>query len=112
MNTSKKILIISYYWPPAGGSGVQRWMYFAKYLKELGYEPIVITVDENKASYPVLDLSLINEVKDIRVIKTNTREPLKLYSRLISGKSNIGIPQGELNTKKYSMGVLNYLKGI
>ena len=59
-------------------------MYFAKYLKELNYEPIVITVDENQASYPVLDTSLVNEVKEIRVIKTSTREPLKLYSRLIS----------------------------
>lgn len=72
-SSSTKILIISYYWPPSGGSGVQRWMYFAKYLKELHYEPIVITVDENQASYPVLDTSLINEVKEIRVIKTSTR---------------------------------------
>ena len=40
-NIQKKLLILSYYWPPSGGSGVQRWMYFAKYLKKLGYEPIV-----------------------------------------------------------------------
>ena len=57
----KKILIISYYWPPAGGSGVQRWMYFTKYLKQLDFEPIVITVDETKASYPVTDSRLIKE---------------------------------------------------
>ena len=45
-----KILIITYYWPPSGGSGVQRWMYFAKYLKKLGYLPFVITVDESRAT--------------------------------------------------------------
>ena len=37
---------MTYYWPPSGGSGVQRWMYFAKYLKEQGWIPFVITVDE------------------------------------------------------------------
>ena len=98
MNTSKKILIISYYWPPAGGSGVQRWMYFAKYLKELGYEPIVITVDENKASYPVLDLSLLRETARIRILKTSTWEPLRWYSLMTSGDSQKGIPQSEVKT--------------
>ena len=112
MNSSKtKILIISYYWPPSGGSGVQRWMYFAKYLKEFNYEPIIITVDENRASYPVLDYSLINEVREIRVIKTHTREPLKLYSRLISGNSNIGIPQGDVNTKSIFGKLAAYIRG-
>ena len=112
MNSSNtKILIISYYWPPSGGSGVQRWMYFAKYLKELNYEPIVITVDENQASYTVLDPSLINEVKEIRVIKTNTREPLKLYSRFVSGDPNIGIPQGEINTKSFLGKIAAYIRG-
>ena len=98
MNISKKILIISYYWPPAGGSGVQRWMYFAKYLKELGYEPIVITVDENKASYPVLDLSLLRETARIRILKTSTWEPLRWYSLMTSGDSQKGIPQSEVKT--------------
>ena len=110
-SSSTKILIISYYWPPSGGSGVQRWMYFAKYLKELNYEPIVITVDENQASYPVLDTSLINEVKEIRVIKTSTREPLKLYSRLISSDPNDGIPQGDVNTKSFFGKVAAYIRG-
>jgi hypothetical protein len=98
VNISKKILIISYYWPPAGGSGVQRWMYFAKYLKELGYEPIVITVDEKKASYPVVDPSLLRETARIRILKTSTWEPLRWYSFLTSGDSQKGIPQGEVKT--------------
>ena len=111
MSVSKKVLILSYYWPPAGGSGVQRWMYFAKYLKQLGWEPIVITVDEKQASYPQLDQSLIKEVEGIRVIKTPTREPLRFYSRLTSGSSSQGIPQGEVNTKSFFGQLAAYIRG-
>ncbi|MDA9326517.1 hypothetical protein N9Q92_00735 [Flavobacteriaceae bacterium] len=96
---TQKILIISYYWPPAGGSGVQRWMYFAKYLKQLGWDPIVITVDEGKASYAVWDKSLLEEVEDIHIIKTTTMEPLRWYSLLTTGSSQKGIPQGEVKRK-------------
>jgi len=104
-------LILSYYWPPSGGSGVQRWMYFAKYLKQLGWEPIVITVDEKQASYPELDQSLLKEVEGIRVIKTATREPLRLYSRLTSGSASQGIPQGEVNTKSIFGQLAAYIRG-
>lgn len=90
----KKILIITYYWPPSGGSGVQRWMYFCKYLKEFGIYPIVITVNENKASYRYRDESFNELIKDVEVHRTNTREPLKLYSKIISGNKNSGIPIG------------------
>ncbi len=107
----KKILIFSYYWPPAGGSGVQRWMYFAKYLKQLGYEPIIITVDEKKASYPVIDSSLIKETNDIRVIKTSTREPLRWYSILISGDRKKGIPQGEVKKRNLFEKLLAFIRG-
>ena len=111
MNISKKILIISYYWPPAGGSGVQRWMYFAKYLKELGYEPIVITVDEKKASYPVVDPSLLRETPRIRILKTSTWEPLRWYSFLTSGDSQKGIPQGEVKTLSLVEKVAAFIRG-
>ena len=103
-----KILIITYYWPPSGGSGVQRWMYFAKYLKKLGYLPFVITVDESKASYPVLDHTLNEDIKDLKVIKTGTFEPLKWYSRIITGDKKIGIPQGEVKTNNLLDSALGY----
>ena len=111
MGIQKKILILSYYWPPSGGSGVQRWMYFAKYLKRFGWEPIVITVDEKQASYPVIDLSLLEEVNNIRVIKTSTREPLRLYSWLSSGSTQEGIPQGEVDTKSILGKLAAYVRG-
>jgi len=87
----KKVLIITYYWPPAGGPGVQRWLKFAKYLPEFGWQPIVITVDENYASYPQTDPSLLDEVGGVEVYKTKSIEILNLYSSL---KNNKQVPYG------------------
>ena len=111
MSTQKKVLILTYYWPPSGGSGVQRWMYFAKHLKSLGWEPIVVTVDEENASYGVLDESLNQEVDGIRVIKTSTREPLQLYSRLTTGSKKKGIPQGEVKRKSVFGKLSAFIRG-
>jgi glycosyltransferase involved in cell wall biosynthesis len=111
LKNSKKVLILTYYWPPSGGSGVQRWMYFAKYLKSLGWEPFVITVDEKQASYPVLDHQLLNEVKDIEVIKTDTKEPLKIYSQILTGSSYKGIPQGEVSKKGWIAKFAAFVRG-
>lgn len=96
----KKVLIISYYWPPSGGSGVQRWMYFAKYLSEFGYQPIVLTVDPKRASYKNFDKSFVEKIQSIEAYTTNTFEPLKLYSFLTTGSSSKGIPQGHAGTNK------------
>lgn len=96
----KKALLITYYWPPSGGSGVQRWLYFAKYLPEFGIEPTVITVDAKKGSYAVIDESLAEEVKHIRTFRTNTRELIKWYSLLKSGNKQKQIPQGNVGGKK------------
>ena len=98
-----KVLIISYYWPPSGGSGVQRWMYFAKYLGEFGIEPTVITVKENQASYSSVDESLVQETEHIRTFKTTTLEPIRLYSFLKSGNAKKSIPQGNVGGKKPGM---------
>ena len=69
-----KVLILTYYWPPAGGSGVQRWLKFAKYLQNFGIEPIIYTVDN--ANYPKEDESLVDEIpKGITVLKQPIWEP-------------------------------------
>ncbi len=108
-----KVLIITYYWPPSGGSGVQRWMYFAKYLSLYGYKPYVITVDEQYASYPNTDSNLLKHVEHVTVYKTKTFEPLKLYSYLTSGDSKSGIPQGGVNNKENSplKTIANFIRG-
>lgn len=84
---SRRVLIITYYWPPAGGAGVQRWLKFVKYLPQSGFEPYVLTVDPAYATYPVIDQSLGKEVPhSVRVIRTKTREPFGLYKKLFQKK--------------------------
>ena len=78
---NKKVLIIAYYWPPAGGPGVQRWLKFTKYLPEFGIEPIVY-VPENP-SYPIIDDTLVAEVSGkVTVIKQPIKEPYGWASTL------------------------------
>lgn len=77
----KKILIITYYWPPAGGPGVQRWLKFAKYLPEFGIEPIIYTPEN--PSYPIIDESLLNEISpDLKIVKTKIWEPYQFAEKL------------------------------
>src|SRR5690625_3589805 len=77
----KKVLIITYYWPPAGGPGVQRWLKFTKYLPEFNIEPIVF-IPENP-SYPIVDESLKSEVSaDLNLIQTKIWEPYQIAERL------------------------------
>ncbi len=111
MKDNKKVLIFTYYWPPSGGSGVQRWTFFAKYLKALGWEPIVITVDEKQAAYPVLDLGLLKETRDIEVVRTNTKEPLRIYSRILTGSSKKGIPQGSVPKRGWFSKTAAFIRG-
>ncbi|MBT8286723.1 MAG: glycosyl transferase family 1 [Bacteroidia bacterium] len=83
----KKTLIIAYYWPPAGGPGVQRWLKFVKYLREFDIEP-VLYVPENP-SYPIIDESLMAEVPaDITIIRKPIVEPYKLAQRLSKDSTN------------------------
>lgn len=83
----KKILIIVYYWPPSGGSGVQRWVKLARYLVEQGIRVHVLTVDERYASYLQTDASLIKEVHpDIQVIKTRSVEIINIFARIFGKK--------------------------
>jgi glycosyltransferase involved in cell wall biosynthesis len=79
----KKLLIVTYYWTPAGGPGVQRWVKLSKYLSKLGYQCYVVTVDEHYASYPATDLSLQKDIDaSIKVTKTKSFEVLKIFSSL------------------------------
>lgn len=84
----KKVLIITYYWPPAGGIGVVRWVKFAKYLNQYGWEPIIFTV--SNGDYPMVDSSLLKDVSsDLKIIKRPIWEPYKLY-RFFSKSKNTG----------------------
>ena len=98
MPVRKKALIITYYWPPAGGPGVQRWLKFVKYLPEFDIEPIVY-IPENP-QYPLIDKSLLSEVSsDIIIIKQPINEPYKLAG-LFSKTSSKSISKGIIPEQK------------
>ena len=94
MSSKKKVLIITYYWPPSGGSGVQRWLKFSKYLRDFNIEPVIYTIDN--PSYPIKDTSLESEIPlGLEVLKQPIFEPNSFLS--IFGN----------NKKKESAGFLN-----
>ncbi len=98
-----KVIIVSYYWPPSGGSGVQRWMYFAKHLVENGIEPIVVTISPENAAYSTFDESLVKQVEHIETHHTTGGfQILKFYSFLKSGNTKKQIPVGDIGDKKKS----------
>ena len=93
----KKILIITYYWPPAGGSGVQRWLKFVKYLPQFGWLPTVITTQNG--DYQVIDHSLLAEIPpDIRVIRTKTQTFYGIIRKILGKKNEI--PYGTMRSQK------------
>lgn len=90
----KKILIITYYWPPAGGPGVQRWLHFVRYLPQYDIEPIVL-IPENPF-YPIQDPELKKQIPSgVKILKVPTQEPYP-WAKLISAGA----------TKKMSSGIL------
>ncbi|WP_271405350.1 glycosyltransferase family 4 protein [Tenacibaculum soleae] len=103
-----KVLIITYYWVPAGGSGVQRWLKFVKYLRDFNIEPVIYTVDE--AKYPIIDESLANDIpEDIEVIKKAIWEPNDFLS--IFKKKETKTSAGFLNPNPTFFGkILQYVR--
>jgi glycosyltransferase involved in cell wall biosynthesis len=95
----KKVLIITYYWPPSGGGGVQRWLKFAKYLRDYNWEPVIYTVENGE--YPEFDHTLEKDVpENLTIIKTKIWEPYLLYKKFIGQKSTDKINTGFLTEKK------------
>ncbi len=83
----KRVLIISYYWPPTGGSGVQRWVKFAKYLPQEGWQPVVYT-PENPEQLAI-DKTLEAEIPaEAEIIKTHIFEPYELYKKFLKGSGH------------------------
>ncbi len=104
----KKVLIITYYWPPSGGGGVQRWVKFVKYLRNFGWEPIVFTPENPEI--PSFDESLLNEIpENVKVIKNKIWEPYHYYKKLTGRKKTENIQTAFLSEKNYSSGVIEKL---
>ena len=99
----KRVLIISYYWPPTGGSGVQRWVKFAKYLPSEGWQPVIYT-PENPEQLAV-DASLEAEVPaEAEVIRRRILEPYGIYKKLLrrSGHSKEAVEVNPVNAQNKS----------
>ena len=97
----KRVLIITYYWPPAGGPGVQRWLKFVTYLKEFGIDPIVYIPDN--PHYPILDKELLKEVPNgIEIIKHPIKEPYR-FAKIISRGRTQKISSGIITKKNPSL---------
>jgi glycosyltransferase involved in cell wall biosynthesis len=101
MSEATKVLIVTYYWPPAGGPGVQRWVKFVKYLKQFGITPVVVC--PQGANYPVLDPLLQQDIpSDLEVLSLPIFEPARVLSKLAPQKSR-SISKGMVNTQNPSL---------
>ena len=99
MSKRPRVLIITYYWPPSGGSGVQRWLKFTKYLRDFGWEPVIYTPENPEA--PAQDESLLRDVPHgIEVIKQPIWEPYEIYKRFVGRKKGESIGVGFMNEKR------------
>lgn len=99
----KRVLIITYYWPPTGGSGVQRWVKFAKYLPSEGWQPVIYTPDNPEQL--AIDESLAAEVSaETEVLKTRITEPYELYKKFLrkSGHSKEAVEVNPVNAQNKS----------
>lgn len=107
----KRVLIICYYWPPAGGPGVQRWLKFVKYFRDFNIEPIVFVPEG--ANYPITDDSLSSQVpQGVEIIKCPIKEPYR-FARWFSKKKTQTLSSGILTENKPSWleRMLLYIRG-
>lgn len=108
----RKVLIVTYYWPPSGGAGVQRWLKFTKYLPDLGIKPFVVTVDKDSASYPVIDESLEKDIHpEVTVVRTKTTEPFDFYKKFTRRKQIPFAGFANDRKEKFSQKVFRFIRG-
>lgn len=79
----QNVLVVSYYFPPMGLSGVQRTLKFVKYLPNNGWKPTVLTTNSN--SYYAFDETLMAEIPDLNIIRTAKDT---IFSKVLNPKNN------------------------
>jgi glycosyltransferase involved in cell wall biosynthesis len=105
-----KVLVITYYWPPSGGAGVQRWLKFAKCLPDFGWEPIILTIDQEYAAYPVTDNSLLSDLpSSVKVYKTPATDYFSIYRKDRSKIPTAGFANNTDNSFKGK--ILRFIRG-
>ena len=99
----KRVLIITYYWPPSGGSGVQRWLKMSKYLPDYDWQPVIYTTEN--AEYPIIDPSLEKDVPtDMEVIRRPIHEPYNFYKKFLGIKKEETVKMGFIHEKEKKKG--------
>ncbi len=107
---SKRLLIITYYWPPSAGGGVQRWLKFAKYLPDHNWTPVIYT--PSNPSYSLQDTSLLADIApDLEVIKTPIWEPYDLASIFKRKGQSTSLNTGQTNKTTRSSRILSWIRG-
>ncbi len=97
----RRVLIVTYYFPPAGGPGVQRMLKTVRYLRDAGYEPVVLTVDAG--AYPSLDAGLEADVPaGVEVIRTTAPDPFALYARLTGRSRQQAVTVGSVEAEGWA----------
>ena len=109
----KKCLIITYYFPPSGGPGVQRVLKFVKYLPEFGWEPVVLTVKDG--DYPARDESLLKEIPpSLKVYRTSILEPYNIYRAITGKKPGTAVDVNNIpkkgQTKNFAEGIAEIIR--
>ena len=103
----KKVLVITYYWPPSGGAGVQRWLKFVKYLRGFNWEPVVFCPENPE--YPETDLSLLKDIpKDLEIVTFPIWEPYNVYKKILGQKKEVKINAGFLTETKKNKTLENF----
>ena len=94
------ILIIAYYWPPAGGSGVQRWLYMANHLADIPGNNVAVFVPDTQ-DYQVLDPTLSADISPkLTIIKRPIWDPAHFYNKAAGEKNKIGIGMSTASKQK------------
>lgn len=112
MEPNRKVLIITYYWPPSGGVGVQRWMNFATQLAKRDWEPMILTPDNPQ--FEIKDEKLLDRVSHIPTIRIPIWEPFNLFHRLTGNKDRKNVQQGlvlEKSSKTFKDRVMIWIRG-
>lgn len=106
----KKVLIITYYWPPGSGAGVQRWLKFVKYLPQYGWEPLVLTVDPSYAAYPAVDQTLEDDIPPgTKIFRTRAVDYFTLLRKNNTKLPSAGFASGDENSFKGKL--LRFIRG-
>ncbi len=105
----KRVLVITYNWPPSGGIGVRRWLKFSKHLPSYGWDPVILTIDPLYATYPALDTSLSEDVPPVEIHKTRATDWFRL---LTSDKSKVPSAGFAMNTDNSLKGKISrFIRG-